>query len=320
MELSPELAWVVARALGPTEGDVSRADSYDSDRALQLAETLGFAPRIGARNDPARIAEELGEKAAKEFIRASRQVAARSLIVAKHTADLVAISKQLDIPIIFLKGAALLLTDRLHTGARAMTDLDVLTGAEDAPRLQQRLKDAGWSEAAGPSGEHQLQMLTHRSGLGLEVHLVVLGVRISGTSSAVANVLLEGGLCAPVTGSSTGAVVPVDSVLLAHLLVHGIAQHGLYPASYPMTRLIADAQDLCGSRSRWDELLREAQEWIESDVATQRIGRDNCFVTSSRVYSIIDIETDCGCDHWRARLPPRNPHGRLPETSSTPCG
>jgi hypothetical protein len=197
------------------------------------------------------------------------QMAACSLVVEQLCRELAGVGRELEIPVILLKGAALLLTDRLPTGSRGMTDIDLLTLDREAPRLQRRMKEAGWTEMPGPSGEHQLQVLAHGSGLGLEVHTMVLGVRISGTGSASADELLARDLTVPLPDLLQGCSAPTDSVLLAHLLVHGIAQHGLYPQSYPMSRLIADAQDLCRDDERWAALLPEAMSWIRSDVSIE---------------------------------------------------
>jgi hypothetical protein len=269
MDVSSELAWVISRAFAPAGEGRGSGDRLDAKRAIELANTLDLTARIGARMPYPTLIDELGKEAADASLEAHRQTAAHSLVVEQLCRELAGVGRELEIPLIFLKGAALLLAGRLPTGARRMTDIDLLTLDHDAPRLQRRMKEAGWREIPGPSGEHQLQVLTHRSGLSLEVHTMVLGVRISGACSASADEILANYLAVPLPAPFAGSSVPTDTVLLAHLLVHGIAQHGLYPQSYPMSRLIADAQDLCGDRKRWDDLLPVAMEWIQSDVSIE---------------------------------------------------
>lgn len=269
LDVSRELAWVVSRAFGPDTDESGGDDVLDVGQVIELADGLDLTARIGARIPREILDQELGEEATGRFFEAQLQIAARSLIVGELCRKVSDIGAELDLPVVFLKGAALLLTNRLPTGARGMTDIDALTRDRDAERLQRRLKQTGWSEMPGPSGEHQLQMLTHRSGLGLEVHTMVLGVRVARAGSASAEDLLAGEMCVQLPDLSGESFVPTDSLLLAHLLVHGIAQHGLNPLSYPMTRLITDANDLCGERKRWDDLLPEAMGWIDSDVSQE---------------------------------------------------
>jgi hypothetical protein len=269
VEVGTDLRWLLARAFGPVEFASTIRGSLNPSHIFELAESFDLSARVGARTPHSILIEELGEEAADSFLGAHRQTAIRSLVVEQLCRGLAGVACELDIPAIFLKGAALQLAEHVPTGARGMTDIDLLTLNRDAPRLQQQVKEAGWTVNPGPSGEHQLQVLTHRSGLSLEIHTMVLGVRISGAGSASADELLTRNLAVPLPTPLQGSLVPSNSVLLAHMLVHGIAQHGLYPQSYPMSRLVADAQDLCGDRAIWDELLPTAMAWIQTDVSVE---------------------------------------------------
>jgi hypothetical protein len=63
--------------------------------------------------------------------------------------------------------------------------------------------------------------------------------------------------------------LPNDDVMLAHVLVHGIAQHGLTPEGYPMTRMLADLQDLGVDEARLGAFLDEGFSWIATDVSRE---------------------------------------------------
>ena len=79
-------------------------------------------------------------------------------------------------------------------GSRNMGDIDVLASEDGARRLQEALVEAGCAAFKGRESEHQLQYLNHRSGLGIEVHKIIPGLRIGGGSSATARELIERGL------------------------------------------------------------------------------------------------------------------------------
>lgn len=267
IDFDPALSWVLERAFGPPEVVRGAKRDLQAETCIELAGTLDLAVRIGARTPRALLEDELGENGADRFFEAHRQAAARCLLIENLCTSVAETVSDLGVSGVFLKGAAMLLAGHQPAGSRSMADIDVLTRQLDAPDLQQRLQSLGWREIPGPSGEHQLQLLTHTSGLGLEVHTMVRGVRVAGSHSATIDELLAGNLCAPLDGPLQGCFRPADELLLAHFLVHGIAQHGLKPRSYPMTRLIADAQDLCSERERWDELLPKAMPWIGRDVS-----------------------------------------------------
>ena len=86
---------------------------------------------------------------------------------------------------VIAKGGALLLLDAVPAGARNVGDLDVLVPKGEARALQAALIDGGWIESDLPESGHQLPILGHRSGVAVEVHTALPGVRF-GTGDATA--------------------------------------------------------------------------------------------------------------------------------------
>ena len=270
IELDAETAWVFARAFGPVEG--AFADEVDGSRAVEAAEAFGLTPRIGARIPAAKLVSEVGEEAAGVFFDGYRQASARAMAQEALCRQLAAVGAEAGIPTIFLKGAALQLIGRTAAGSRESCDVDVLVPSADAARYQRGLIEKGYREEGGVASEHQLLPVYHPSGLMIEVHTLVRGVRLGGEDgSAAGEGLLDRGLCRRVSGFPEEVLVPTDDVLACHLMVHAIGQHGLSPASYPITRFLADVQDLSGSDGAWDGLRGEAFGWIAEDVSREEI-------------------------------------------------
>lgn len=152
-----------------------------------------------------------------------------------------------------------------------MGDVDVLVPEAEAEGLQKALINRGCQAVDAPVSDHQLQWLNHPSGLGIEVHTVIPGVRFKGTSSATLQEVLEGDAGHQLDKQPGEVFVPRVWLLMAHLLVHGIAQHGLKPESYPATRMLADLQDVVPERGRWDLAMPEVMPWIERDVTEEEV-------------------------------------------------
>jgi hypothetical protein len=266
-ELSSELAWLLARAFGPAESEADKSRVVDSGRIFDLADSLDLTARIGAGTPFPKLVEEIGKEAAIRFLDAHRQTAAGSLVVQHLCRELAETGRDLGIPLIFLKGAALHLGGKVVAGARGMSDVDVLAPDDCVHRLQEALIAGGCRAMDLQESEHQLQLLVHRMGLGVEVHRIIPGVRFDGSNSATANQIFSRDLVIPAPGLSEGCFLPVDEILLAHILVHGISQHGLVPGAYPMMRMLADVQDFGASQDR----VEVAGNWIERDVSRDEV-------------------------------------------------
>ena len=267
VEISAELRWLLWRAFGPAGEGLAGVADLDTEAVTGLAQSFDLAARVGARTPPEALTSELGSETARRFRKEHAGAAARYLLAGQLCRELAEAARQLEVPLVFLKGAALQLGENLTAGSRNMGDIDVLAPEDGARRLQATLVEAGCKAYEAPESEHQLQLLTHRSGLGIEVHKIIPGVRLGGGSSATAGVLIEKGLVRPAPGRGDGCYLPGEEVLLAHLLVHGIAQHGLSPQGYPMSRMLADVQDLGAG----DDVWQAARRWIERDASREEV-------------------------------------------------
>jgi len=267
-----ELRWLLIRAFGPA-GAPDVQQPIDGRRALDLGGRLDLLARIGARTAATGLAGEIGQDAADRVRAAYQSIAALAVQSQGLCRQLAEAAADLDIQVVFLKGMALQVTGRVGLGSRGSCDVDVLVPADAAGPFREGLLSRGYSDSGMPASVHQLAAVNHPAGVMVEIHTMVWGVRLGGGGrSAAIGDLMDAGLCEPVAELGEGCWVPVADVLMSHVLVHGIAQHGLAPAAYPMTRMLADVQDLAFGGDEWQRYLDGRLRWIASDVGVEEAG------------------------------------------------
>ena len=264
---------MLLRAFGPPGADPAAcgaAGAIDAAAALAMCRRFDLAGRVAARQGRPRLEAELGAEAAAGFAREQAVVAAAGLRVAALVERVAAAAAALDADVVFLKFAALELSGRLAPGSRSACDLDVLVPAERAAHLQEALGAAGFRASRLPQQEHQLAALESADGI-VEVHRMMLGVRVAGKRSATAADLARLGLLAPCPRLPGRAAVPVPAVAAAHALVHGIAQHGWSPAIYSLLKMVGDLIDLGVAGPEGAALAARAAAWTAGDLAASEV-------------------------------------------------
>ena len=174
------LDWVLARAFAPVD---ARTEEPEGAAAVELAMRLGLAPRIVARHGANRLAGELGAAAAGELRRVQMQVVAGAMLLDGVLAAVDAAAAELRVPYAPLKGRALVLGGYSPVSGRASSDIDLLVPEDRIDALQRELEKRDF-EVAGQGYEHQAPALRYRQGGTIELHRVLLGVRIAGKRSA----------------------------------------------------------------------------------------------------------------------------------------
>ena len=84
--------------------------------------------------------------------------------------------------------------------------------------------------------------------------------------SARYETLAAAGMLRPLPAFPGRCAAPPPEVLAAHVLVHGIGQHGFWPASYPLFKMVADLADL-RELGELDALTDRALGWVARDVS-----------------------------------------------------
>jgi len=234
---------VLLRAFGPLERAWS--EPLDLDEVWRLAGAFDLVSRIAGRLGPDVLCREVGEEPAGKWLRAYRLTAASNLQFMAFAGKLAGVAKGLGIPVAFLKGTALGLSSVVPLGWRAACDIDLLVPPDRLEELRAALVGEGFVSSKLPGHEHQMPPLHHPSGLMVELHRHIPGLRLNGgRSSATFDDLEKLGLLERGAEVPKGSFLPVKQVLVAHCLVHGLVQHGPAPSSYPPFRAIADLIDL----------------------------------------------------------------------------
>lgn len=232
---------MLLRAFGPPGAPFPEA--VDAAGALAAARRFEVSPRVAARQGRARLAAELGPETAAAFQRDLTSAAGQELRLEALLREIAGVAAEREIPLVLLKFAALSAGGIVAPGARSACDLDVLVPPERAGELQEALASQGFRSSGLPESEHQLPALVHPAGGVVEVHRLMIGVRPEGGGSATVAALERAGLLDPAPGLP-GCLLPVREAQMAHVLVHGIGQHGFWPASYPLLRMLGDLIDL----------------------------------------------------------------------------
>ena len=267
---TPEVRWALLRAFGPPERDC--APPPDAESALEKARRLSLSARIAARVPRVRLVAELGEAVAGAFVADFRGAAASTVWLGQFAREVASVAQPLGVPVILLKHAALDCSGVLELGGRSVSDLDALVPERRARELRGALLQRGYREVDFHPEEHQLPPMSHPSGAVVEIHTAIPGLCLGrGRAWADADALLRRGLTAPAQGMPTGCFVPSREVLLAHLLVHALDQHGLAPFSYPLLRAVGDLLDLRFASGELAAFLAGPFEWIRLAVSEAEV-------------------------------------------------
>jgi hypothetical protein len=268
------LAWVLLRAFGPGGSAAAPADPV---AAAELAERLGLLPRIAARLDLAEAAAELGAAATERLRRERALAAARDLRFDETLHPVAEAAAGLGFAPIVLKGRALAAGGYSGPLTRPSQDLDLLVPRESLAPLRSALIARGFLEAPGSGYEHHPPALRHPLGETVELHRHLPGVRLDGADSAGWRELVAAGLAAAPRSSATEPapclLVPAREVLIAHALVHALAQHGL-STGYAGWLLVGDLIDLAAGsgetpRPRWLDWIRRDLSFDEASAALE---------------------------------------------------
>jgi hypothetical protein len=260
LAIPPEIRWMLLRAFGPV--GASFPDPVEPAAALEKARRFEVAARIAARQGRERLASELGAEAATGFGRERATAVAvgmRLMATARRVAEQAA---PLGVPIAFLKFTALEGSGLLAAGSREACDVDALVPEDRAGDLWDALVAAGCSASNLPEAEHQLPALADPAGSAVEIHRLLPGVRLAGGSSATYEALERGGWLVPLPDFPERCFAPSAEVQAAHVLVHGLGQHGYWPASYSLLKMVADLIDL-------GPLTDRALGWVAQDIPAE---------------------------------------------------
>jgi Uncharacterised nucleotidyltransferase len=274
LEIGPAAAWMLRRAFAPPVASLpaasaAAASAAAAGAAVAVCRRFELSERVAARQGRLRLTAELGPAAA-DLLHDRALAVAGSLRLAMLAERVAATAAGLGLPVAFLKFAALEMRGLLLPGSRSACDLDVLAPAGRAAELQQALIAAGFTASRLAPQEHQLATLASPDGI-VEVHRVVLGVRVRGRRSATLDELERAGLLTALPGLPGRAALPVPAVAAAHALVHGIAQHGWSPIAYSLLKMIADLVDLGLAGPEGEALAARAAGWVATDVAAGEV-------------------------------------------------
>lgn len=246
VDIPAAVRWALGRAFaGP---DWRPPSKVDPQAALSWANLLGVAARIAFRSSPEELARELKGDVAQLLFRSRHESVARGMQL-QDLLERVAICRaELDLPLVALKGVALLESGVTAPGARAMGNLDVLVPAGQAKRLARRLLEEGLQTSTKTTGHFQIPPLSHPTLGLLQISHQIPGVSAHGSGNATADDLIRCGLCqeSPRLG---GVKLPTNRVMAAHAVSHALDQRGQTPWEYPPTRILGDLLDLAADES-----------------------------------------------------------------------
>lgn len=262
-----EMDWLFARAFGPGN------QRWEGRKPVDLAALDSFIgafevlPRIWTRSDRDLLEEELGSGDLQLVERDYRHAVAVEIRDHEACSTLADLARELEAPVLFLKGMALRLGGYAETGTRRAADLDVLVSEVSARQFHQKLLERGSVAKDLPDSDQHLPVIELASGALVEVHHRLRGVVLASAREARLDQLLDQGLCCKLEGDFAGSFLLSKELLVAHLLVHALGQHAYWPAAYPQIQLIADLQDLEVADQVSSSFLDEILPMIESDVA-----------------------------------------------------
>jgi hypothetical protein len=256
---------VLARAFGPATAEVRPGDPA---AAFELASRLGLASRIAAMGNAGELE---GGPVAGGMARQRAAAAASEMQAHAAAVEVARIAAAAGIDCCFLKGVAVDARGCLRPGSRGISDVDVLAAPREASELAARLAELGF-RAGGSEYAHQLPAMAHPELGSVEIHRHLPGVHVGGGKTfATFPELAAAGHLEPWPLAGDRAWLPDVPLLVAHLLAHGIAQHGFGPQGYPLLRLVGDLIDLGFAAAEGERLAAAAAPLLRGTLDPEEV-------------------------------------------------
>ncbi len=271
IDVPAEVDWLLLRALGREFTAWDETGTLDPKGLSELAGAVGLLGRVRARWPREKLVPELGAGLLEEADRAIHRIAANELLQERVSSQIAGMASEEGEPSIFLKGLALRLGGHSIAGARQASDIDVLVPRDAAESLSRTLIQEGSTKLEIQPQEHHLPPLDHPLGAVVEIHVDLRGVNLEGRGAATAEECISSGQCRALEGWPEGTYIPDSSLLMAHLLVHGLGQHGFSPGAYPLIQLLADLQDLGFTGEQGERFMEEGLLWIQNEVSQEEV-------------------------------------------------
>jgi len=255
-QVTAEERWCMLRAFATR---TTPAPEVDPGLVVGVARNLGLATRIVGRLGPTALQAQLGEEGGRALMHEYAVALGQAPALARAAKAVAEAAAEIDAPLVLLKRAALVALSLVDDAQREGVDVDVLVAEYRVAALQARLISGGWRSGETWPADHQAAPLTDPNGTMVELHRFVPGLRVGAGQREARLMDLEraGGIV--VLADWPGRVfAPTRDVLAAHALAHGLDQHGLAPASYPLSRMLADLADLeeVGFIPDWESVAR----------------------------------------------------------------
>lgn len=261
--LSAECRLVYGTA--PVAPDLQRfraclGDALDWPRIVAIAEVERATPilwRLLEREGKAAVPPEAAERLRLQAMTAEF----RMLRLDAKLRRTLAVFRERGIPVIVLKGAALVATWYGSFTARPMSDVDLLVRPEDAARARGAVIDSGWPETTDPrllellGDAHHLPHFVDAEPTGLRIELHVAYLPFDRPFTLGEDDLWRDARPAPTPYD--GALVPSAAHLAYHACVHFAWSHTLRFGAWRTFRDISAL--LAGGSVDWDAFIRLAQ-------------------------------------------------------------
>jgi hypothetical protein len=265
--LSPEARLVLCTAGGAETDEaiailVPRIRSWP--RLLELSVIEGAQPVLGKR-----LREASGERIPDDVVPAleyiERAAGLRQRYLQSRMVDALRTLSAASIPVVLLKGAALVQTTYESFLDRPMSDIDLLVHPCHATRAQALLLEAGWTQHYPREFDEFYESMHHLPPLidarapsltvGLEIHTAIVQRDrdpFSFASEAIWNA------ARPAPGLPPGTLVPSAVHLLFHCCLHFAWSHHLRKGTW---RCLRDVVAMLGEESiAWPEFVATARD------------------------------------------------------------
>ncbi len=246
---------------------LSQLSDSDWNLLLQVARHKRLLGRLYVELDRLKLLDAVPNNVAAQLRAANNLVRHRQTVLTWELNRILWALKDLNVPVIALKGAAYVIADLPPAAGRFFADLDILVPLEHITVVEQRLLDRGWLKTTlSPYDEryyrlwmHEIPPLRHRERESeIDIHHTLLPRTHRFNVHAVTASLFA--QAHAVSGTKAQILAAPDMVLhaLVHLLFEGNPEEGL------RLRDLIDVVDLCNHFGTevlfWQQIMVRAEQ------------------------------------------------------------